>query len=84
MTAVNTLIVQKITVGINPKDGLTYSVGKPAYKDGHAISMIEEIEKGIEYNVYLKTPAGMVMWKTFRNVPVSVHYDVEGYVGSSN
>lgn len=77
--SLNKLLVQKISVGVNPKDSLTYTVGKQAYKDGYSISRIEEVEKGVEYNVFLISEIGEVMWKTFKNVPVLVHYDIEGY-----
>lgn len=71
-------IIRKIVVGPNPKDGLFYIKDNKAFGDTLIIREIIESEPNV-FDIYVEKEGGVILWKSFRDVPVSVDYDVDGY-----
>lgn len=67
-------LIRKITIGIDYKNGMTYSIGQTVW-EGHVIGEI--IDKGDKFVVNISKEGYIKPWKDFyKTMGVSVEYDL--------
>jgi hypothetical protein len=76
------MIIRKLIVGTNPKDGMAYMVGTNAGKTGVVSEIVYDDETfdtyGIKrYLVYIQENNATVLWKIVENCPCIVELDCD-------
>ena len=67
--------IRKLTVGIDYKNAMNYTVGQAVY-GGHTISAI--LDEGEKFSIYIESEAQQKIWKdVYKTMGVSVEFDLD-------
>lgn len=68
--------IRKISIGGNYKDAMHYLVGNSVMDGSYTIYEITQDKDGA-YSVWIKKDQEVTKWKDFKNIPVTIEYNID-------
>jgi hypothetical protein len=68
--------IRKISIGGNYKDAMHYLVGNSVMDGSYSIYEITQDKDGT-YSVWIKKDQEVTKWKDFKNIPVTIEYNID-------
>ena len=68
--------IRKISIGGNYKDAMHYVVGNSVMDGSYNIYEISQDQEG-GYSVWIKKNQEVTKWKDFKNIPVTIEYNID-------
>lgn len=68
--------IRKISIGGNYKDAMHYVVGNSVMDGSYTIYEISQDQEG-GYSVWIKKSQEVTKWKDFKNIPVTIEYNID-------
>ena len=68
--------IRKISVGADYKNAMHYIIDQEVVGGGYVIHLIKFYDESDSYKIWITNGEVIVMWKEFKNMPVSIEYNI--------
>ena len=68
--------IRKISIGVDYKNAMHYIVGQEVIGGEYSINLIKYYEESSSYKIWISNGSEIVLWKEFKNIPISIEYNI--------
>jgi len=68
--------IRKISIGADYKNAMHYIVGQEVIGGEYSINLIKYYEESSSYKIWISNGSEIVLWKEFKNIPISIEFNI--------